>query len=186
MSRQGALTLFSLGHGTRSAEDFVELLREAGVGVAADIRSYPGSRRHPHFQAERMRVWLQDAGIRYVAIPRLGGFRRPRPNADPAANAAWTHPAFRNYADYSLTEEYEAGLAELLDWARKMPTAFFCSESVPWRCHRLLVSNTLVARGYRVRHLFAPGRHEEHQLGRYGPLPHLRADGRLDYPGASP
>lgn len=185
MSRREPLTLFALGHGARSAEAFLDLLRDVGVRVAVDIRSYPASRRHPHFGADQMRTWLPDAGIRYVAIPRLGGFRRARPDADPEANAAWTHPAFRNYADYSLTEEYEAGIAELLDWARRAPTAFFCSESVPWRCHRLLVCNTLAARGHAVWHLFAPGRREEHRPGRYGPQPRLRPDGRVDYPRAS-
>jgi uncharacterized protein (DUF488 family) len=180
------LTLFALGHGTRSAAAFTELLRAAGVQVAVDIRSYPRSRRHPQFDADAMRAWLAAAGIRYAAVPRLGGFRPPEPARDPAANAGWTHPGFRRYADYTLTEAYEAGIAELLQWAREAPTAFFCSETVPWRCHRQLVSNTLVARGHRVWHLITPGHREAHRLGRYGPPPRVRPDGRVEYPAYPP
>jgi uncharacterized protein (DUF488 family) len=146
--------IYTIGHSTRSLEEFLGLLKALGVSHLADIRTVPRSRRHPHFAAEALSRSLEEAGIAYRHFPGLGGLRKPRADSP---NAAWRHEGFRGYADYMETAEFEAALDELLTFAAgeggKGRTAIMCAEAVFWRCHRQLVADALVARGVDVRHI---------------------------------
>ena len=144
------MTIFTIGHSTRSAEDFIALLRRAGVKRVYDIRTYPGSRRYPHFNAEPLAELLRSRGIEYGHHPELGGRRRPSPDAPPSA---WRNEGFRGYAEYMRTNEFRSGIDALIQSSQQIPTAIMCSEAVPWRCHRTMVSDALVARGVHVEHI---------------------------------
>jgi uncharacterized protein (DUF488 family) len=144
------LTIFTIGHSTRSADDFVALLKRAGVRRLYDIRRFPGSRRYPHFNSEPLASRLRSEEIAYEHHPELGGRRRPSPDA-PAT--AWRNESFRGYAEYMHTDEFRRAIDALVAHGDEMPTALMCSEAVPWRCHRNLVSDALVARGVDVQHI---------------------------------
>jgi uncharacterized protein (DUF488 family) len=144
------VTIFTIGHSTRSAEDFIALLRRAGVKRVYDIRTYPGSRRYPHFNAEPLAERLRSQGIEYEHHPELGGRRRPSRDAPPSA---WRNEGFRGYAEYMRTNEFRSGIVALIQSSQETPTAIMCSEAVPWRCHRTMVSDALVARGVDVEHI---------------------------------
>lgn len=148
--------LFTVGHGTLSADEFVALVRGAGIERIVDIRSYPGSRRVPHFSRE-MGVWLGAGGVDYRWEPRLGGRRRLGGSSSP--DTALTHPAFRAYAAHMRTDEFAAGLDTVVADAAERPSAVMCSESVWWRCHRRMVADAVVLlRGGMVSHLMQDGR----------------------------
>jgi uncharacterized protein (DUF488 family) len=171
--------VFTLGHSTRSAEEVIALLKEAGVERLVDVRRFPGSRRHPQFGREALAAALAAAGIEYRHAPDLGGRRSPRPDSP---NTAWRVAAFRGYADYMDAPEFQAALSRLAAAAAERPTAILCAEAVPWRCHRRLIADALVAHGIPVVHLLAPGRREPHALHPDArPLP----GGRLVYPAAA-
>lgn len=145
--------------------------------LLVDVRRYPGSRRHPQFAREALSRALEAEGIGYLHEPDLGGHRRPR---EDSPNTAWRNDAFRGYADHMAGPEF----ARALDRLRAAPprTAVMCAEAVPWRCHRQLIADALVARGVEVRHILGPGRVEPHALradARVG------EDGRVTYPGPS-
>jgi uncharacterized protein (DUF488 family) len=162
-------TVFTVGHGTLDAASFETLVEGAGLARVVDVRSYPGSRRHPHFGREEMSHWLADSGIAYEWLRELGGRRRPIPHSK---HAALRNESFQAYADYMETGDFESGIAHLLDVAREQPSAAMCSESVWWRCHRRLLADHLVlVDGVDVRHLMHDGRL----------LPHVPTDGvRVD------
>lgn len=145
-----------------------------------DVRSYPGSRRYPQFNAETLGLELANVGIDYQHVTDLGG-RRGKQNLGWPANDGWTHPSFRNYADYTLTEDYQTGLNLLIELAEQKAVAFCCSESVPWRCHRQAISNSLVAHNWEVRHIMGPGKLIVHELGKWGPTPVVEC-GQVIYP----
>lgn len=155
------LTLFSVGHSNRSIEEFVELLWSHGVATLVDIRRFAGSRKFPHFNPEPFAAFLADAGIEYLPIPELGGRRKVLPETK---NSGWRNVAFRGYADHMESAEFRRGLEQLRKAARRAPTAMMCSEAVPWRCHRWLVSDALVIRGATVLDLVGPGKPREHKL----------------------
>lgn len=144
------MTLYTIGHSTRTAEELLELLRRNGVRELVDVRAFPGSRRHPHFGSEALRAFLTRAGIAYVHSPELGGRRKPRPDAAPTA---WREPGFAAYADYMTTPEFKRAVDALLERAAERPTAIMCSEAVPWRCHRSMISDAVAARGWEVLHI---------------------------------
>jgi uncharacterized protein (DUF488 family) len=143
-------TIFTIGHSTRTSEELLAPLDGADVKLLADVRAYPSSRRHPRFNGEQMAGWLADAGIRYLHMRGLGGRRDPVPDSP---NGGWRERAFQGYADHMASEEFEEALAQLEAEARKVPTAIMCAEAVWWRCHRRLISDALLARGWRVEHL---------------------------------
>ena len=156
------MELLTVGHGTLSAEDLGDLLIDAGVRRLVDVRTAPGSRRHPHVARRSMEEWLPARGIAYRWEPRLGGWRRPRPDSP---NVALRHPAFRGYADYMETPAFWAALDGLLMDASAERTAAMCSESVWWKCHRRLLSDAAVlGRGAVVLHLGHDGRLSPHAL----------------------
>ena len=171
------LPVFTLGHSTRSLEDFLALLAEHGVELLADVRRFPGSRRFPHFRRETLAAALAAAGIDYRHLPGLGGRRKPHPGS---SHTHWTNAGFRAYADHMETAEFADAFAEILGLADNRTTALMCAEAVPWRCHRQLVADALVARGRRVVHIMAPGRSENHALN---PSARVLPDGRLIYDG---
>jgi uncharacterized protein (DUF488 family) len=151
--------IYTIGHSTRSLEEFISLLREHGVTRLADIRRYPGSRRHPHFSGESLQRTLPDHGIEYHHFEPLGGRRSPSRSS---RNGAWENPQFRGYADHMATEEFQRAVDRLI--ATDAATAYMCAEAVPWRCHRNLLSDELVRRGLEVVHILGPGSSQPHVL----------------------
>ena len=169
------MRIYSVGHGARPLEELVATLAAGGVAEVVDVRSFPGSRRHPQFGREALAVSLPAHGLGYHWEPRLGGRRRRGPQ--PSPNPAWQVEAFRNYADYMDTPEFAAGLAALLERAARAPTAFMCAERHWSQCHRRLIADKLWTLRHEVVHLLTPARQELHH-----PPPFLRIDGpRLRY-----
>ena len=164
--------LLTLGHGTAAVGELLALLEQAGARRLVDVRTAPGSRRHPHVRREAMAGWLADAGFAYRWEPELGGFRRPDPAS---ANTALRHPAFRGYADYRREPRFWAALDRLLAEAAAEPTVAMCSETLWWRCHRrLLADGAVLVGGAEVLHLDHRGRLEPHR-----PTDGVRRDGDL-------
>jgi uncharacterized protein (DUF488 family) len=158
------LTIYTIGHSTRSFEEFLHLLRAHGVQQVVDVRTVPRSRRNPQFNRETLPETLAEAGIAYAHLPELGGLRKPRPDS---TNDAWENASFRGYADYMQTPEFAAGLEHLLGLARELATAVMCAEAVPWRCHRSLIGDALLARGHGVEDILSPTRRSPHKMTRF-------------------
>lgn len=142
--------VYTVGHSTRSIEEFVALLHRGAIRAVIDVRAFPMSRRHPHFNRDVLSATLAANDITYAHAPALGGRRRPRPDSP---NGAWRNDGFRAYADHMSTPEFRRGIDELIASAARAPTTVMCAEAVPWRCHRSLIADALVARGCEVRHL---------------------------------
>jgi uncharacterized protein (DUF488 family) len=155
------VTVFTIGHSTRSIEEFIALLEAHGIEQLVDIRSFPRSRRHPHFSSDALSRALADAGIVYLHSPALGGHRKPRRDSP---NTAWKAEGFRGYADYMESDAFRSALDELIATAGERPTAIMCAEAVWWRCHRQLVADALVAQGVTVRHITSASAPAEHTL----------------------
>lgn len=170
--------LHTVGHSTRGREEFIDLLRAAGVTLLVDVRRHPRSRRHPHFSREALSRALDEAGIAYRHEEDLGGHRAPVPGSP---NTAWREEAFRGYADHMATAAFQAALGRVL--AAPPGTAVMCAEADPLHCHRRLLADALVARGARVVHLLAPGRSSEHA---FHPRARVAPDGGLTYPASPP
>ena len=153
--------LFTLGHSTRSFEDFVHICEAHAVRGIADVRRFPGSRRSPHFARAAMEEDLPRHGVGYVWIPKLGGRRRRAPGAPPSA---WRVDAFAAYADYMRTPDFRAGLDQLFESAEVGRIAILCAEASPYRCHRRLISDWLTLHDVEVVHIFDDHRAERHQL----------------------
>jgi uncharacterized protein (DUF488 family) len=173
---------FTVGHSNRSLDAFVGLLREAEVGLVADIRKLPGSRTNPQFNVEPLEAALAQVQIAYLHIATLGGRRSKPPDALEGLNGLWTNRSFRNYADYALTEPFQAGLRELLDEGRGRRCAMMCAEAVWWRCHRRIVADYLLVRGETVLHIMGEGRLEPARLTR-GAV--VRGNGTIIYPASA-
>lgn len=170
------LTVMTIGHSTRTMEEFLALLRAHGVTSLADVRTVPRSRRHPHFSREVLAEALPANGIAYHHFPELGGLRRPRADSQ---NGGWQHPAFRGYADHMQSREFREALERLLDVAQKFFTAVMCAESKWWQCHRRLIADALLARGVEVRHIMSTREAPPHEL-----TPFARVTGTdVVYPG---
>jgi uncharacterized protein (DUF488 family) len=144
-------TLYTIGHSTRTLEDFIEVLRVHGIQSLVDIRSFPMSKRLPHFHRTALEKSLPEAGIAYLWMKELGGRRKKIREDSP--NIGLRNISFRNYADYMLTQEFASAMAGLIDLARQSRTAYMCAERVYFRCHRMLVSDRLVFEGHDVLHL---------------------------------
>ncbi len=168
--------VFTIGHSTRSADELLGLLRENGIRLLVDVRRFPGSRRHPQFGSAELAGSLREAGIEYRHEPDLGGRRDPRPDSP---NTAWRNASFRAYADHMDSPEFRAALGRLLADAEARATTVMCAEAVPWRCHRNLIADALIARGIPVLDVLAPGKTVPHALS-----PHavVLAGGRVVYP----
>jgi uncharacterized protein (DUF488 family) len=168
--------IWTIGHSTRPLKEFIDLLRENKIKVLADVRSYPGSKRFPHFNKENLAASLAEENITYVHIPLLGGRRKAQPDS---VNTAWKNEAFRGYADYMETDDFKKGIHELLKEARKKNTAYMCSEAVWWRCHRSLISDYLKANGWEVIHIMGDQKTTIHPYTTVAAI----KDGRLSYNG---
>jgi uncharacterized protein (DUF488 family) len=163
------MKIWTIGHSTRAWDDFFSLLRENDIDRLVDVRSFPGSRRYPHFNRESMARTLKAAGLPYTWLPDLGGRRKPSPDSH---NTLWRNEAFRGYADYMEGETFQKGLETLEGLAQECSTAFMCSEAVWWRCHRGMISDALKARGWTVLHILAPGKLQEHPFTPVARLTH--------------
>jgi uncharacterized protein (DUF488 family) len=168
----------SVGHGTRPIEEFLDVLRSADVKLVADIRSAPGSRRHPQFGQASVAASLAAAGIEYAHLRGLGGRREAMADSP---HVALKVDAFRGYADHMASAEFAAEYARLVALARGRPTAFMCAETLWWKCHRRLLSDRLAVDGWEVVHLLAVGKSEPHRLWDVARV----AEGRLIYDGGA-
>lgn len=153
------LTIWTIGHSTRSLAAFLDLLAANRIEALADVRQFPASRRFPHFNQRELSQSLAQAGVEYIPLPELGGRRKPRPDSH---NTAWRNESFRGYADYMETAEFRAGIERLLVLARDKRTAIMCSEAVWWHCHRSLISDYLKAAGIAVEHIIDTKKSETH------------------------
>lgn len=160
------MRFFTIGHSTRTIDEFLSLLREAGVDVVVDVRRLPGSNRYPQFNADSLASSLDAAGISYMRSEELTG-RRGREKSVPSdVNGFWRNRSFHNYADWAMTSEFRAGLDRLLTLGENAVPAVMCSEAVWWRCHRRLIADNLLAAGDDVRHIMRPGVIERAELTR--------------------
>jgi uncharacterized protein (DUF488 family) len=154
--------IFTIGHSTHSAERFIALLRAHDVELVCDVRRFPASRRNPQFNAGALRDSLDEAGVAYEPFgEELGGRRKPRAGGGPSQ---WRNPAFRGYAEYMETPEFAAGLERLEALARERRAGIMCAEGNWWQCHRRLIADALVTRGWRALHIGRDGRLQEHPL----------------------
>ncbi len=171
------LTLYTIGHSTHPFDVFLALLTRNGIEHLADIRRFPGSRKYPQYGRDSLASSLPEAGIRYSWIEALGG-RREKTEHGASRNLGLRNESFHNYADYMATEPFREGVRQLLEGAGERRTAFMCSESVFWRCHRRLVSDYLVANGISVQHIMPSGDLRPHTLTTGGKV----VDGEVTYP----
>jgi len=169
-----AVRIWTVGHSTRSLDELIDLLEENKIEAVVDVRSYPGSRKFPHFNAEALTLSLPDSGVEYIPFKQLGGRRKVRPNSP---HTVWRNDAFRGYADYMDTADFMKGIDDLLKLAAGKRVAIMCSEAVWWRCHRSMISDYLKAEGVTVEHIVAPGKTESHPYTSAATI----ADGRLIY-----
>jgi uncharacterized protein (DUF488 family) len=169
--------LYTIGHSTRTLEDFIALLNREGVSHLVDVRAFPTSARYPHFNQASLAESLARQGIRYSHFPELGGRRRVRRDS---RNVLWRNAGFRGYADYMETREFAAALDDLLAAAAREPTAIMCAEAVPWRCHRSLISDAVLAKGIPVFHILDAAT-QAHRLTSFG---RVDEGGRVRYDAA--
>jgi uncharacterized protein (DUF488 family) len=168
--------IFTVGHSTRSAEEFVVLLKAHRIELLVDVRTVPRSRHNPQFNRDTLPETLHRAGIEYLHLAALGGLRKPRADS---TNAGWRNLSFRGFADYMETPEFEKGLDRLMDAAKGGRVAIMCAEAVPWRCHRSLIADALVARGVEVFELSSLTHAQPHRM-----TPFARVEGtQVSYPG---
>jgi uncharacterized protein (DUF488 family) len=170
-------TLYTIGHSIRPLAELIEALRAHEIRTLVDIRAFPMSRRHPQFNRDSLGESLPAADIRYMWMPALGGYRKKI--LDESPNIAMRNDSFRNYADYMLTAEFEGAVEELIRLAEEAPTAYMCAERVYFHCHRMLVSDWLVAHGHEVLHIDGTGPARPHKLTAEARM----MDGRLIYRG---
>jgi uncharacterized protein (DUF488 family) len=169
----------AIGHSNQEPERFLESLRAHAVRLLVDIRRFPGSRRVAWASRDRLPELLAGAGIGYLHAPDLGGRRTPVPGSP---NTGWRNEAFRGYADHMASPEFQAALDRLLALARQQPVAIMCAEAVPWRCHRSLVADALVARGAEVVQVLSPTQAKPHRMT---PFARVKA-GQVTYPAERP
>ncbi len=170
-------TLYTIGHSTRSLDELIVALQAHSIRKLVDIRSIPMSRRLPHFNRESLEHSIRAANMQYVWMPALGGRRKKI--LDDSPNVALRNDSFRNYADHMLTSEFHQGIADLLTLAEQGRTAYMCAERVYFHCHRMLVSDYLVAHGHEVLHIDATGSVRHHKLMSEARM----IDGQLIYRG---
>jgi len=169
--------VWTIGHSTRPLSDFLALLGAHHIGHVVDVRRFPASRRHPHFEREALARALDDLGVGYTHEEDLGGRRTPRADSP---NTGWRAAGFRGYADYMETAPFRAALARLEACSIQLPTTVMCAEAVPWRCHRQLIADALVALGHEVRHILSLQHADVHRLSAFA---QVLPDGRLRYDG---
>lgn len=168
-------TLYTIGHSTRTIEDFLDVLTAHSIQELVDVRTIPKSRRHPQFGIDLLPIALKQTGITYTHLKQLGGLRHPTKDS---VNTGWRNPSFRGYADYMATDAFQEGLQVLKAIAEKNRTAIMCAEAVPWRCHRSLIADALKEQGWHVVHIFSNTTAKPHER-----TPFLTVqNGKLIYP----
>ena len=171
------ICVYTIGHSTHPIDEFVGMLKANGVERLIDVRTVPGSRHNPQFGEHELDTSMPEAGIDYQRLPELGGLRHT-PAAEASINGAWRNRSFRNYADYMQTPEFVAGVDELMALTKKQTVAIMCAEAVPWRCHRSLIGDALLARGLQVADIMSLTSTKPHTLTSFA-----KVDGnRLWYP----
>lgn|SRR5690606_12775403 len=168
--------IWTIGHSTRSLEDFIEMLKSYEIDFLADVRRFPGSRKFPHFNKEELEAALKENNINYLHLESLGGRRKVLPGSH---NTAWRLASFQGYADHMQTEEFKMGIYILKDKAQKFRLAYMCSEAVWWSCHRSLISDQLKAEGWKVNHIMSETKEMEHPYTK----PARIIEGKLSYKG---
>jgi uncharacterized protein (DUF488 family) len=170
------VTVFTIGHSTRPIDEFINLLTAHGVRRLIDVRTIPQSRHNPQFGREQLSASLDNAGIHYTHMPGLGGLRRPRKDS---SNTGWRNASFRGYADYMQTREFQENLDRCIELAKQEKAALMCAEAVPWRCHRSLIADALLARGIDVQEIATTAETRPHTLT---PWAHVEGT-TVTYPG---
>ena len=155
------LTILTIGHSTRTLEEFIQLLNAYGVTLLVDVRTVPRSRHNPQFNKETLPNTLKPYGIKYIHMPDIGGLRRAKPDS---VNLTWRNNSFRGYADFMQTKEFTENLLKLIALGRENRLAIMCAEALPWRCHRSLISDALVVRHVKVEHIISINSTINHQL----------------------
>jgi uncharacterized protein (DUF488 family) len=169
------LSVFTIGHSTRTWKEFLEVLRAHGIQRVIDVRSIPRSRHNPQFNRNTLAERLRSARIGYVHLLKLGGLRHARADS---LNTGWSNSSFRGFADYMQTPEFEVGLQRLIKLAKQKKSALMCAEAVPWRCHRSLIADALIVRGIHVADIIGRNRSQVHDLTSFA-----RVQGnRITYP----
>ncbi|MBI4381966.1 MAG: DUF488 domain-containing protein [candidate division NC10 bacterium] len=168
--------LYTIGHSTRSLEDFLHLLRMSHIACLTDVRTIPRSRHAPQFNRDVLQAALPNAGLRYVHLPRLGGLRQSRAGESP--NGGWRSAGFQGFADHMQTEEFARGLDELWGLAGQCRTAIMCAEALYRRCHRALIGDAFMVRGGTVSHILAEQKIEDHRMTPFAVV----LEGRITYP----
>jgi len=153
--------IYTIGHSTHAIEVFVDMLKAHAVELIVDVRTIPKSRHNPQFNSNELKNRLKTAGVEYQHLPGLGGLRHAK---KASVNMAWENASFRGFADYMQTEDFERGLTELIELAEQKRTAIMCAEAVPWRCHRSLIGDALLARGVSVMDIMSKTSAKEHKL----------------------
>lgn len=180
------MEIYTIGHSSHSQEVFKNMLKENKIELLADVRAFPGSRKWPQFSKDEFPKWLNEEGITYEHFLKLGGRRKKSKEIGEEVNAGWRNQSFHNYADYTLTEEFQIGINELLEKAADKRTAYCCSERHPSRCHRLLISNYLVANGHIVKHIIDGNDDQievvEHEVGIWGATAQVNDNETVTYP----
>jgi uncharacterized protein (DUF488 family) len=167
--------LWTIGHSTKSIDDFLVLLESHGITCLVDVRTVPRSRHNPQFDIRALEKRLKRARLIYAHRPELGGLRKPRKDS---INGGWENSSFRGYADYMQTEQFSDALEALIKEAGQARTAIMCAEAVPWRCHRSLIADALVSRGWTVRHIMSKSKANIHRLTPFAAV----EENRLTYP----
>jgi uncharacterized protein (DUF488 family) len=161
LAKASELTILTIGHSTRTLDEFVGLLKTYSVTLVVDVRTVPRSRHNPQFNKETLSNTLKPYGIKYIHMPEIGGLRRPKHDS---VNLAWKNMGFRGYADYMQTKEFTDNLLKIIALARENCVALMCAEVLPWRCHRSLISDALVVRHIEVQHIISATILISHQL----------------------
>ena len=174
---------FTIGHSTRSVAEFVDLLREAQVGLVVDVRTVPRSRTNPQYNSAEFSATLAQFGLGYEHLAVLGGLRGRKRDVPEAVNAFWENASFHNYADYAMGADFRAGLARLRDIGHRTRCAVMCAEAVWWRCHRRIITDYLIGAGEAVFHILGPGHVEPAHMTAEA---RVAADGTITYPPVQP
>lgn len=169
--------IYTIGHSNRSIDEFIGLLQAHGIEALVDVRTVPKSRHNPHFNLDALPVSLQPAQIQYLHMANLGGLRHAKKDS---INLGWRNAAFRGFADYMSSAKFQQGLAELMQVARVQTTAIMCAEAVPWRCHRSLIADALIKKGWLVRDIMSRTKAVRRTLTPFLKVRH----GQLVYPAA--
>ena len=155
------VTIFTIGHSTHPIEEFVDILKAHGIALVADVRTIPKSRHNPQYNSDTLAGALHERAIGYEHLPGIGGLRHAKKDS---INTAWENASFRGFADYMQTEDFDRGLSALIETAGKQPTAIMCAEAVPWRCHRSLIGDALLARGFIVMDIMSKTSAKAHTM----------------------